>query len=486
MAARQPGIAFSVTIRARYSNTIGMLGKITSAIGEVGGDTGAIDIVSSSRDVMIRDITANARDEDHSDEIVEAVRGLPSVEVVNVSDQVFLRHLGGKIEVTSRTAVTTRNDMSIVYTPGVARVSTAIHRDPDAAWNLTGKGNTVAVITDGSAVLGLGDIGPSAAMPVMEGKALLFKEMAGVDAWPIALNTKGVDEIVETVKHVSVGFGGINLEDISAPRCFEIEERLQAELDIPVFHDDQHGTAVVILAALLNALKIVDRSMADLKVVIAGVGAAGVATAKLLMTAGVKNIIGLDRQGILHRERNFGGNVSKRWFADSTNPHDATGTLHDAIVGADLFLGLSGPGVLSTEDVKQMASDPIVFALSNPDPEIWPEDAEGHVRVMATGRSDYPNQVNNALCFPGFFRGMLDVRARGVNDAMKLAAAQAIANSISDDQVNEEYIIPSIFDKAVVRRVAEAVALAADESGMARRRPRVSSDDTEAMGYVGD
>ena len=283
------------------------------------------------------------------------------------------------------------------------------------------------------------------------------------------------------MKHLSVGFGGINLEDISAPRCFEIEERLQAELDIPVFHDDQHGTAVVILAALLNALKIVDKPMADLKIVVAGVGAAGVATSKLLMTAGVRNIVGLDRQGVLHRERDYGGNVSKQWFADLTNPDNVKGTLEDAVAGADLFLGLSGPGVLSVDDVKRMAADPIVFALSNPDPEIWPEEAEGHVRVMATGRSDYPNQVNNALCFPGFFRGMLDVRAKGVNDAMKLAAAQAIASSISDEQINEEHIIPSIFDKAVVRRVADAVALAADETGMARRKPRVAGDDSEAM-----
>lgn len=479
MVIRQPGVAFAVTIRARYPHSAGMLGKITLAIGDTGGVIGAIDIVSSTPHATTRDITVNARDENHTDQIVQTVKGLPGVEVINVSDQVFLRHLGGKIEMRSKTPVTTRNDMSIVYTPGVARVSMAIHRDPDAAWNLTIKGNTVAVVTDGSAVLGLGDIGPSAAMPVMEGKALLFKEMAGVDAWPIGLDTKNVDEIVETVKHLSVGFGGINLEDISAPRCFEIEERLQAELDIPVFHDDQHGTAVVILAALLNALKIVDKPMADLKVVIAGVGAAGVATAKLLMTAGVQNIVGLDRQGVLHRKRDYGGNISKQWFADSTNQENAQGTLRDAMAGADLFLGVSGPGVLSVDDVKRMAADPIVFALSNPDPEIWPEEAEGHVRVMATGRSDYPNQVNNALCFPGFFRGMLDVRAKGVNDTMKLSAAHAIASSISDDQLNEEHIIPSIFDKAVVRRVADAVALAADETGMARRKPRAGSDEAE-------
>ena len=470
--ARYPGIAYSITIRAEYGNKVGMLGKITSVIGETGGDIGAIDIVSPSRDHMIRDITVNTRDVPHSQEIVEAVSSLPGVQVLNVSDQVFLRHLGGKIEVRSKGPVQTRNDMSIVYTPGVARVSMAIHDDPDSVWNLTGKGNTVAVVTDGSAVLGLQDIGPAAALPVMEGKAILFKELADVDAWPICLDTKDPDEIVDTVKHLSVGFGGINLEDISAPRCFYIEERLREELDIPIFHDDQHGTAVVVLAALLNSRKIVDKSMEELKVVMAGVGAGGVATSKLLMTAGVRNILGFDRQGILHRDRDYGDNQAKIWFAQATNPDNVHGDLKEAMTGADLFIGLSGPGVLSTEEVKLMNQDPIVFALSNPDPEIWPEEVQGHVRVMATGRSDYPNQVNNALCFPGLFRGVLDVRAREINDDMKLAAARAIAASVPENQLNEEYIMPSIFDESVVPRVARDVAAAARKTGVARRQKK--------------
>ena len=323
MAARQPGIAYSLTIRAEYPNEVGMLGRITSAIGTAGGDIGAIDIAPASRGSMVRDITVNASDVDHGQAIVEAVREVEGVNVISVSDQVFLRHLGGKIEIRSKTAVKTRNDMSMVYTPGVARVSMAIHEDPDSAWNLTSKGNTVAVVTDGSAVLGLGDIGPAASLPVMEGKALLFKELAGVDAWPIALDTKDPDEIVATVKSLAPGFGGINLEDISAPRCFYIERRLREELDIPVFHDDQHGTAVVVLAGLFNAVRLVDKKMDDLKVVITGVGASGLATTKLLITSGVRNIVGFDRQGILHRGRDYGGNEAKSWFAGATNPDDA-------------------------------------------------------------------------------------------------------------------------------------------------------------------
>ena len=470
MVARHPGIAYSITIRAEYANRVGMLGKITSAIGAVGGDIGAIDIGDIGRERMVRDITVNARDVPHSQEIVEAVRRLPDVSVVNVSDQVFLRHLGGKIEVRSKTPVTTRNDMSIVYTPGVARVCMAIHDDPSSVWNLTGKGNTVAVVTDGSAVLGLGDIGPAAAMPVMEGKALLFKELAGVDAWPICLDTKDPDEIVDTVRHLSVGFGGINLEDISAPRCFYIEERLRELLDIPVFHDDQHGTAVVVMAALLNSLKIVGKEMEKLKVVMTGVGAAGVATAALLMKSGVRNILGFDRQGILHRDRDYADNQTKAWFARSTNPDNVKGGMKEAMTGADLFIGLSAPGVLSVEDLKLMGRDPIVFAMANPDPEIWPEEAQEHVRVMATGRSDYPNQVNNSLCFPGMFRGVLDVRARDINDTMKLAAARAIASAVPDKQLNEDYIMPSMFDSSVVRLVARDVAAAARKTRVARRR----------------
>ena len=331
MAARQPGIAYSLTIRAEYPNEVGMLGRITSAIGTAGGDIGAIDIAPASRGSMVRDITVNASDVDHGQAIVEAVREVEGVKVISVSDQVFLRHLGGKIEIRSKTAVKTRNDMSMVYTPGVARVSMAIHEDPDSAWNLTSKGNTVAVVTDGSAVLGLGDIGPAASLPVMEGKALLFKELAGVDAWPIALDTKDPDEIVATVKSLAPGFGGINLEDISAPRCFYIERRLREELDIPVFHDDQHGTAVVVLAGLLNAVRLVDKKMDDLKVVITGVGASGLATTKLLITSGVRNIVGFDRQGILHRGRDYGGNEAKAWFAGATNPDDARGGIMEAM-----------------------------------------------------------------------------------------------------------------------------------------------------------
>ena len=474
MAARQPGIAHSVTIRAEYDNQVGMLGRITSAIGEAGGDIGAIDIVSGGRDGIVRDITVNARDVDHAQQIVEAVRELEDVKVLNVSDQVFLRHLGGKIEMRSKTPVKTRNDMSIVYTPGVARVSMAIHDDPESVWNLTSKSNTVAVVTDGSAVLGLGDIGPAAALPVMEGKALLFKELAGVDAWPIALDTNDPDEIVRIVKSISAGFGGINLEDISAPRCFYIEERLRNELDIPVFHDDQHGTAVVVLAGLLNALKVVDKRMEDLKVVVTGVGAGGLATTSLLITSGVKNILGFDRQGILHRGRDYGDNEAKSWFANATNPDDLKGGIDQAMDGSDLFVGLSAPGVISVDHVKLMNRDAMVFAMANPDPEIWPEDVAGHVRVMATGRSDYPNQINNALCFPGMFRGVLDARASEINDEMKVAAARAIAAGVPDRHLNEEYIMPSIFDTSVVRTVARDVAAAARKTGVARRRRRRS------------
>jgi malate dehydrogenase (oxaloacetate-decarboxylating) len=474
MAARQPGIAHSVTIRAEYANQVGMLGRITSAIGNAGGDIGAIDIVSGGRDGIVRDITVNARDVDHAQQIVEAVRELDGVKVLNVSDQVFLRHLGGKIEMRSKTPVKTRNDMSIVYTPGVARVSMAIHDDPESVWNLTSKSNTVAVVTDGSAVLGLGDIGPAAALPVMEGKALLFKELAGVDAWPIALDTNDPDEIVRIVKSISAGFGGINLEDISAPRCFYIEERLRNELDIPVFHDDQHGTAVVVLAGLLNALKVVDKRMEDLKVVVTGVGAGGLATTSLLITSGVKNILGFDRQGILHRGRDYGDNEAKSWFANATNPDDLKGGIDEAMDGADLFVGLSAPGVISIDHVRLMNRDAMVFAMANPDPEIWPEDVAGHVRVMATGRSDYPNQVNNALCFPGMFRGVLDARASEINDEMKIAAAHAIAAGVPDRHLNEEYIMPSIFDTSVVRTVARDVAAAARKTGVARRRRRRS------------
>jgi malate dehydrogenase (oxaloacetate-decarboxylating) len=377
-------------------------------------------------------------------------------------------HLGGKIEVRSKMQIRTRDDLSMVYTPGVARVCRAIARDPERAFNLTIKRNTVAVVSDGTAVLGLGDIGPEAAMPVMEGKAALFKQFAGVDAFPVCLDTKDADEIVETVKNIAPAFGGINLEDISAPRCFEVEERLKRELEIPVFHDDQHGTAVVVLAALINALKVTAKKIEDLRIVVSGVGASGVACAKIMMAAGAKNIVGCDSRGVVHAGRE-GLNPSKRWFAEHTNPEDRTGALSDVIAGADLFLGLSVPDVLGVEDLKKMNEDPIIFAMANPDPEIRPEVATGHARIIATGRSDYPNQINNVLCFPGIFRGALDVRAREINEEMKLAAAGAMAGVISDEELSEDYIIPSVFDERVVPAVAEAVAGTAKETGVARR-----------------
>jgi malate dehydrogenase (oxaloacetate-decarboxylating) len=456
---------YTLTIRAAYPNRVGMLGKITSAIGEAGGDIGAIDIVQSSRETMVRDITVSARDVDHGRRIVERVKAVEEVTLRSISDPVFLLHMGGKIEVSNKVPVKTRGDLSAAYTPGVARICQAIYKEPMAVWSLTIKRNTVAVVTDGTAVLGLGDIGPEAALPVMEGKAMLFKEFGGVDAWPVCLATKDPDEIVRTVKAIAPVFGGINLEDISAPRCFEIEDRLKEELDIPVFHDDQHGTAVVVLAGLINALKIVKKNPEDLKVVILGAGAAGVACTKFLMSAGVKDIIGCDRAGALHKGRTEHMNPAKVWYAENTNPRQIKGTISDAIEGADMFLGLSGPGLITVEDIKKMNRDPIVFAMANPDPEIAPEEALPYVRVMATGRSDYPNQINNVLCFPGLFRGLLDAHATTVNEEMKIAAAEAIAAAVSARDLHEEYIIPSVFDRSVARAVARAVAEAAYRTG---------------------
>lgn len=458
-----------MTVRLEILNRPGMLGKVASAIGKGGGDIGAIDIVKVEKDRIVRDITFKARDDRHGRQVVDRLKAVSGVRVVNVSDRTFLMHLGGKIEIRGKVPVKTRDDLSMVYTPGVARVCLAIHEDPEKAYALTMKQNSVAVVTDGTAVLGLGDIGPRAALPVMEGKALLFKELAGVDAFPICLATKDVDEIVRTVKALSPAFGGINLEDISSPRCFEIEERLGGELDIPVFHDDQHGTAVVVLAALLNALKTVKKRMAEITVVFSGAGASAIATAKLLMKAGTRHIIGCDRSGSLYRGRAENMNPMKVWFAEHTNPKRVKGTIGDALAGADVFIGLSGPGVVTLKEIKRMARDPIVFALANPIPEVMPEEVGARVRVMATGRSDYPNQINNVLCFPGFFRGLLDARARTVNDEMKVAAARGIAGIVSAEELGEEYIIPSVFDKRVVEAVAAGVAQAACETGAARR-----------------
>jgi malate dehydrogenase (oxaloacetate-decarboxylating) len=453
------------------------LGELTTAIGRIGGDIGAIDIVSAGKDFLIRDITVNAASEKHDEEIVKVVESIDGVEVVNISDRTFLIHLGGKIEVVSKLPLKTRADLSMAYTPGVARVCEAIHKDPEKVFNLTIKKNTVAVVTDGTAVLGLGDIGPAAAMPVMEGKCQLFKEFGGVDAFPICLNTKDPHEIVQTIKNISVVFGGINLEDISAPRCFEIEERLKEELDIPVFHDDQHGTAVVVLAALINALKITGKRMEDIKLVVNGIGAAGVACSKIVMAAGVKNIVGCDTTGALYEGRKENMNWVKDWYARNTNPNKEQGTVHDIIKGADVFFGLSAPGILKVEDIKGMAKDPIVFAMANPVPEIYPEEAAGVVAVMATGRSDYPNQINNVLCFPGIFRGALNCRASRINEEMKLAAAHAIAGIIHDDELHPDYIVPSVFDKRVGEAVAARVEEAAYATHVARREKTTSGSE---------
>ncbi len=464
-----PSASYSLTLRVKLSSRTGTLGELTTAIGRAGGDIGAIDIVNVTNDTVIRDISVNAGSSEHGAEIVKAVRDIDGVEVVNVSDRTFLMHIGGKIEVVSKMPLKTRADLSMAYTPGVARVCEAIHQDPEKVFTLTIKKNTVAIVTDGTAVLGLGDIGPAAAMPVMEGKAMLFKEFAGVDAFPICLSTKDPAEIIQTIKNISTAFGGINLEDISAPRCFEIEDRLKEELDIPVFHDDQHGTAVVVLAALINALKIVGKKMEEIKVVVNGVGAAGVACSKIIMAAGVQNIIGCDQKGALYNGRREHMNWVKDWYARNTNPNEEKGTVHDVIKGADVFLGLSVPGVINTDDLQKMAKDPIVFAMANPTPEIMPEDAAPFVTVMATGRSDYPNQINNVLCFPGIFRGALACRASRINEEMKLAAAHAIAGIITESELHDDYIVPSVFDKRVAEAVANGVEEAAYQTGVARR-----------------
>ncbi|HSI87781.1 MAG TPA: malic enzyme-like NAD(P)-binding protein, partial [Pyrinomonadaceae bacterium] len=431
-----PNASYSLTLRVKIQNHPGKLGEVTTAIGRAGGDIEGIDIVSVGKDFLVRDFTVNAASETHDQEILASLEHVDGVEVIQVSDRTFLMHLGGKIEVTSKIPLKTRSDLSMAYTPGVARVCEAIRKDPEKAFNLTIKKNTVAVISDGTAVLGLGDIGPAAAMPVMEGKCQLFKEFGGVDAFPICLNTKDPHEIVQTIKNLAVGFGGINLEDISAPRCFEIEQRLKEELDIPVFHDDQHGTAVVVLAALINALKIVGKKIEDVKVVVNGIGAAGVACSKIVMAAGVKNIIGCDTTGAIYNGRKENMNWVKDWYARNSNPDKETGSVRDVIKGADVFFGLSAPGVISPDDLRHMAKDPIVFAMANPIPEIMPEDAVGLAAVMATGRSDYPNQINNVLCFPGIFRGALNCRASRINEPMKLAAAHAIAEIIGPDELH--------------------------------------------------
>ncbi|MEK7197583.1 MAG: malic enzyme-like NAD(P)-binding protein [Nitrospirota bacterium] len=464
-----PSPSYSITLRLEIVNTIGMFGKIATAIGDSGGDIGAVDIVRTGTGIMVRDVTVNARDESHEKEIVESVKKLEGVKILHVSDRTFLLHHSGKIEIHNKVPVKNRADLSMVYTPGVARVCMAIHHDKEKAYRFTLKRNSVAIVTDGSAVLGLGDIGPEAALPVMEGKSMLFKEFANIDAFPLALSTRNSEDIIKTIKFISPAFGGINLEDISAPRCFEIEERLKKELDIPVFHDDQHGTAIVVLAALINASKVVKKGLSGLKIVISGAGAAGTACCKILLNVGIKDIIICDKAGIIHKGRKENMNPMKNWLSENTNPGMLKGSLSDAMKGADVFIGVSAPDVITSSDVKDMASDPIVFALANPEPEIAPEDALPHARIFATGRSDYPNQINNMLCFPGLFRGLLDIRAREVNYEIKLAAAYAIASAVDEKDLSEDYIVPSIFDRKVVEAVSAAVIEAAHRTGVARK-----------------
>ena len=457
-------------MRLAYPNQIGMLARIAGVISKHGGDMGAVDIVASDSKSMTRDITVRARDTEHQEELIARVRRLPGVKVIHVSDRVFLLHLGGKIAISNKVPLVTRDALSMAYTPGVARVCEAIAAHPSKAWQLTIKGNSVAVVSDGTAVLGLGDIGPEAAMPVMEGKAMLFKEFAGIDAYPICLSTKDTQQIIETVKHLSVGFGGINLEDISAPRCFDIERGLQKELDIPVFHDDQHGTAVVVLAALLNALRLTGQKLERLRIVISGAEAAGVAVTQILLRGGARDIVVCDRQGLLHEGRLPNLNESKAWVARNTNPRKLRGRIQDALRGANVFIGVSGPGTLQAKDLRRMGPRPIVFALANPTPEIMPEEAARVAYIVATGRSDYANQINNVLAFPGIFRGALDVRATQITESMKQAAARAIAGCIAPGELSFEYIVPSVFNRQVVQRVAAAVQRAALKAGVARKR----------------
>jgi malate dehydrogenase (oxaloacetate-decarboxylating) len=469
MSDIQPSVSYSFTMRLYIENKPGMLARIMNVIAEEKGDPGAADVVKVEGKYKVRDITVSARDAEHSKTIVEAIKKIEGIKVRNVSDRVFLLHLGGKIRIKNKVPVDTRDALSMAYTPGVARVCEAIAEDKEKAHTLTIKKNSVAVVSDGSAVLGLGSIGPEAAMPVMEGKAMLFKEFANIDAYPICLDTQDTEEIINAVKWMAPGFGGINLEDFSAPRCFEIEQRLKKELDIPVFHDDQHGTAVVTLAATINALKVIGKKMSDLRIVIVGAGAAGVAITRILLNAGVDEIICSDSTGIISRDRLPDLNDSKKWLAEHTNSKNENGTLLDACTDADILIGVSGPGTIPYEAVEKMGTDPVVFAMANPVPEIMPEEIQDIARIIATGRSDYPNQINNVLAFPGLFRGALDARATDINEEMKLAAAYAIANCIDENDVSEEYIVPSVFNKQVVRQVAKAVKEAAKESGAARK-----------------
>jgi malate dehydrogenase (oxaloacetate-decarboxylating) len=468
MAQITPSAGYTLTLRVNLENVPGTLGRLTSAIGRAGGDLGAVDLVEHRGKLLVRDLTVKCRDEAHGQAIVRAARRVQGVEVRQVSDRTFGIHAGGKISVTPRFPLKTRDDLSMAYTPGVGRISRAIADEPERVWELTIKQNSVAVLTDGTAVLGLGDVGPEAAMPVMEGKAMLFKEFADIDAYPICARVETPEQLVQVAKAIAPGFGGINLEDIAAPACFAVEERLRAELDIPVFHDDQHGTAVVVLGALLNAARVVGRRIEDMTVVFLGMGAAGVACTKLLLHVGVGEVIGVDRSGVVHAGRTNNMNDQKRWIAEHTNASGVTGGLEDALRGADVFVGVSGPNLVKGDWLAGMASDAIVFALANPVPEIMPEEVPDNVRIVATGRSDYANQINNVLVFPGFFRGLLDSRASGVTTEMEEAAARALAGVVGEGELSEEYIVPSVFDRRVVEAIATAVQKTAADQGLAR------------------
>src|SRR6478609_1697331 len=448
--------SYSITMRLHTAPDHGVVGRVATAIAREGGIVTAIDVADSSHDRLVVDVTCSAADATHSERLVECVREIEDVEVYKVSDRTFLLHLGGKIEVTSKVPLRTRDDLSMAYTPGVGRVSMALAEHPEDISRLTIKGNSVAVVTDGSAVLGLGNIGPGAALPVMEGKAALFKRFANIDAWPICLDTQDTDEIVRAVEMIAPGFGGINLEDIAAPRCFEIEQRLRASLDIPVFHDDQHGTAIVVLAALTNALRVVKKSLASVRVVVSGGGAAGTAIVTLLLAAGVTDVVVVDRAGALSAEDEALSPVHRE-LAAMTNPRRVTGDLRTVLAGADVFIGVSAPGVLKAEWIQEMAPDAVVFALANPDPEVDPAEADKYAAVVASGRSDYPNQINNVLAFPGVFRGLLDARASQVTIDMLLRAAEAIALVVKDDELNPNFIIPTVFHPDVPKAVAAAI-----------------------------
>ncbi len=486
-----PSAQYRLTIRVKLDDSSGVLGRVTSAIGEAGGLVAAVDVVEADGAHSLRDIVVDASGRDHWERILAVIAAVDGAEVIDTTDRTFLLHVGGKIEQSNKHPLKTRDDLSMVYTPGVARVCLAIADDPDKAFQYTIKRNTVAVVSDGTAVLGLGDIGPKAAMPVMEGKCCLFKEFAGVDAFPICLDTTDTDEIVHAVKLIAPGLGGINLEDISAPRCFEIEERLISELDIPVFHDDQHGTAVVVMAGVLNAVKLTGRNLEDLKVLVIGLGAAGIAVTKILRGAGVTQIVGADSRGALSTEREdyLDGSMNsvKRWFAEVTNPERLAGTPAEVIDGIDLLVGVSGARVLPAEALTRMNRDAMVFAMANPTPEVNPEEAAPHVRIMATGRSDYPNQINNVLCFPGIFRGALDVRASAITEEMKMAAARAIAAIVDDEELREDYIIPSVFNRDVAPAVAAAVGEEARAAGLALAGQEVgfAHGDTLSPGQPG-